>query len=110
VEIPVPSVHAPAIQKLARRLATVAPCVWIAPPLWKEDDTGWLQVIHDHCSPCLFFDSDAVLGGLTDQERRGDRIHPKERGGARWAEAFWAWLDEHREAGEAWKLQPFERR
>ena len=110
VDILFPSVHAPAIQRLARRLANVAPCVWIAPPLWKEDGHGLLQVIHDHCSPCLFFDSDAVLGGLSDEERRGDRIHPNERGGARWAGAFWAWLEEHRVGGDGWSLQPFERR
>ena len=84
VDILFPRVHAPAIERLAHTLASVA--------------------------PCLFFDSDAVLGGLTGDERRGDRIHPNERGGARWAEAFWAWLEEHREGGDTWKLQPFERR
>src|SRR5258706_601659 len=65
VDIPVPSQHARAVESLARRIASVgASCVWIAPPLWKGE-TGILEVIHDHCAPCLFFDSDAVLGGLS---------------------------------------------
>ena len=55
---------------------------------------GILQVIHDHAAPCLFFDSDAVIGGLTPDERQRDRIHPNEKGGARWAQSFWAWLQD----------------
>jgi lysophospholipase L1-like esterase len=111
VDNAIPQLHAPAIAALARRVGAVASCVWIAPPLWKKDAPGWLQVIHDHCTPCLFFDSDAVLGNLADDERRRDGIHPNERGGARWAEAFWGWLEEHRDRkrGE-WALVPFELR
>jgi hypothetical protein len=68
-------------------------------------------VIHDHAAPCLFFDSDAVLGGLTLQERRGDRIHPNVRGGSRWAEVFWMWLVDHRDLSRGpWVLEAFERR
>jgi hypothetical protein len=78
--------------------------------MWKKD-SGILQVIHDHAAPCLFFDSDAVLGGLTAQERQRDRIHPNERGGARWTEALWGWLLEHRDPKRpAWGLVPFETR
>lgn len=107
----IPKLHAGAIHSLARKAGSVAPCVWVAPPLWKEDRPGWLQVIHDSSAPCLFFDSDAVLGGLSDDERRRDRIHPNERGGARWAEAFWGWLEDHRDRGrEGYALVPFERR
>jgi lysophospholipase L1-like esterase len=109
-----PKLHAHAIRGLARKIGAVAPCVWVAPPLWKADGPGWLQVLHDYCAPCLFFDSDAVLGGLSDEERRHDGIHPNERGGQRWAEAFWGWLDEHRDPSRgqrsAWALVPFERR
>jgi hypothetical protein len=78
--------------------------------MWKRD-TGFLQVIHDHSAPCLFFDSDALLGSLTDDERQRDHIHPNERGGARWAEAFWDWLQAHRdrERGD-WTLVPYEKR
>jgi lysophospholipase L1-like esterase len=107
----IPALHAGAVRATARKVGAVAPCIWIAPPMWKDDSPGWLQVIHDHCAPCLFFDSDAVLGGLAEHERRGDRIHPNERGGARWADAFWSWLQDHRDRAQGpWALVPYERR
>jgi hypothetical protein len=111
VEMVVPEQHAKAIETLTKKIAaTGAPCVWITPPMWK-DETGILGVIHDHCAPCLFFDSDAVLGGLTSEERQPDRIHPNHRGGERWGRAFWDWLSEHRDPAHGpWALHPFEQR
>jgi lysophospholipase L1-like esterase len=111
VEMPDPTEHAGAIRALSRKIAAVAPsCVWITPPMWKKD-TGILQVIHDQSAPCLFFDSDAVLGGLGPDERQRDRIHPNERGGARWARAFWGWLQDHRDTSHGpWALVPWEPR
>jgi lysophospholipase L1-like esterase len=106
-----PQQHAGAIRRLSRRVSAIAPCVWIAPPMWKDAGSEWLQVIHDNCPPCLFFDSDAVLGGLGSEERQHDRIHPNALGGARWAEVFWRWLQEHRDVARGgWALEPFERR
>jgi hypothetical protein len=109
VDIPFPSQHAHPVERIARAVAAAgASCVWTAPPMWKKD-TGILQVIHDHCAPCLFFDSDAVLGELRPDERQRDGIHPNERGGARWADAFWQWLSDHRDASRpGWSLRPFE--
>jgi len=111
VDMPVPEEHAVAVEQLVRKIAAASTsCVWITPPMWKRD-SGILRVIHDHAAPCLFFDSDAVLGGLTAEERQRDRIHPNERGGARWTAAFWGWLQEHRDPDRpAWALVPFERR
>lgn len=111
VDMPVPSEHARPVEQLVRKIAAASTsCVWITPPMWKAD-TGILSVIHDHSAPCLFFDSDAVLGGLRSDERQRDRIHPNERGGARWAEALWGWLGEHRDVSRpAWALVPFELR
>ena len=111
VEMPVPTEHAFAIEHLVHKIAaTGSACVWMTPPMWKKD-TGILQVIHDHGAPCLFFDSDAVLGGLSDDERQRDHIHPNERGGLRWTEAFWQWLVTHRDpANPGWALVPFELR
>jgi lysophospholipase L1-like esterase len=111
VDLSVPDAHAKAIERITHKIAASgASCVWTAPPLWKRD-TGILKVIHDHCAPCLFFDSDAVLGGLVAAERQADRIHPNSRGGARWAEAFWMWLVDHRDLAHGpWALVPFERR
>jgi hypothetical protein len=111
VDLTVPGEHAGAIRHLVHKIRDAgASCVWISPPLWKKD-TGILQVIHDECAPCLFFDSDAVLGGLEADERQRDGIHPNGKGGARWAAAFWEWLGEHRDATQGgWTLVPFEQR
>jgi hypothetical protein len=109
VDMPVPAEHAAAVEQLVRKIAGAqSACVWITPPMWKRD-SGILQVIHDHSAPCLFFDSDAVTGGLSADERQRDHIHPNERGGARWTEALWGWLVEHRDVGKGgWALVPFE--
>jgi hypothetical protein len=109
VEMPAPGEHARAIEQLVRKIgAASTSCVWITPPMWKAD-TGILRVIHDHASPCLFFDSDGVLGGLKSDERQGDRIHPNRRGGERWTNAFWGWLVDHKDGSRpGWALVPFE--
>jgi lysophospholipase L1-like esterase len=108
-DMPDPTEHANAIQRLVHKIAAAqASCVWITPPMWKKD-SGILQVIHDHSTPCLFFDSDAVTGGLSAGERQRDHIHPNERGGARWSAALWQWLVDHRdESKPGWAMVPFE--
>jgi hypothetical protein len=58
-------------------------CYWIGPPLWKAD-FGLVDVIREHTAPCIFYDS----RNLTLQ-RAGDGIHPTEKGGVVWADAFW---------------------
>lgn len=110
-DMTIPELHARAVETLAKKIAaTGASCVWVTPPMWKAEN-GILDVIHDHCAPCIFFDSDAVLGGLSKEERQGDRIHPNRRGGERWARAFWQWLQEHRDTSRGpWALDAFERR
>jgi lysophospholipase L1-like esterase len=111
VDMPFPSEHAKAIAAIVRKIGRAgASCVWTTPPLWKPD-TGILQVIHEHAAPCLFFDSDAVIGRLSLAERNPDRIHPNAKGGGRWADAFWRWLEAHRDPNRGpWSLRPFEPR
>jgi len=58
-------------------------CYWIGPPLWKGD-AGLVGVIRDHAAPCTFYDSSHLT-----LQRAGDGIHPTEKGGAVWADAFW---------------------
>jgi hypothetical protein len=111
VDMPFPEEHAKAVLAIVHKIVrTGASCVWTAPPMWKPD-SGILQVIRDHAAPCLFFDSDAVLGQLSPAERNPDRIHPNVKGGGRWADAFWNWLDAHRDPNRGpWSLRPYERR
>ncbi len=81
VTLPVPEMRARAVERLVQRIAAVAPsCVWITPLTWKGD-TGILKVIHDHSRPCLFFDSDAVVGELSASERQPQSHSPKSQGG-----------------------------
>ena len=58
-------------------------CVWIGPPLWKKDK-GLIEVIRNHAAPCRFYDSQGLV-----LQRAGDGIHPTEKGGEVWADAFW---------------------
>jgi lysophospholipase L1-like esterase len=103
IEMPDPSVHAGAVRALAKKAGQYGSCVWITPPLWKKD-TGFLQVIRENCAPCAFFDSDDHVSNV---ERKPDKIHPNEVGGARWAAAFWDWLEAHREPSRGpWALSP----
>ena len=40
--------------------------------------------IRDNAGPCHFFDASKL-----ELERATDGIHPSDRGGATWADAFW---------------------
>lgn len=100
--VPEPSARAKAVRSIVKKIGS-RPCVWIAPPPWKGQN-GILDVIRENAAPCLFFDSEAEVEGPI--ERRKDGIHPSMEGGKRWADAFWAWLEAHRdEASGAWALR-----
>ena len=86
-----PWARADAVTRLVKIVGDT-PCVWVTPPLWRKD-TGIIEVIKQRAKPCLVFDSDAIVGPIA---RQPDSIHPSNVGGAKWAEAFWAWLLEHR--------------
>ena len=58
-------------------------CIWIGPPLWKGDK-GLVDVLRAHAAPCRFYDSQHLV-----LSRAGDGIHPTEKGGEVWADAFW---------------------
>ena len=104
VDMPNPPQHADAVRALAKKASRFGSCVWITPPLWKKD-TGFMAVIRDNCAPCLYFDSDAHVT-VTKEERTSDHIHPNEEGGAKWAAAFWDWLEAHRDPSKGpWALR-----
>ena len=104
-----PPAHAPAIRRIVKSIGN-RPCVWVSPPSWRKD-TGITEVMRQNTAPCRFFDSDVLV--KTPIARQGDKIHPSEAGGAIWAEAFWAWLNEQRAPadegatkGSPWRLLP----
>jgi lysophospholipase L1-like esterase len=102
LDMPDPNLHAAAVRELARKASKWGQCVWVTPPRWKPD-TGFLEVIKNNCAPCAFFDSDLYVH---DVERQKDKIHPNEVGGARWAAAFWDWLEANRDPSKgAWALK-----
>lgn len=82
VFLPHPEVLAKHVARIAQRIGT-RECWWMAPPLWKPD-TGVVAVIEAHAAPCRFFDA----SGLS-LPRASDGIHPTDKGGAIWADAFW---------------------
>jgi len=101
-DMPDPNVHAAAVRELARKASKWGQCVWVTPPRWKPD-SGFLEVVKNNCAPCAFFDSDLYVH---DVERQKDKIHPNEVGGARWAAAFWDWLEANRDPSKgAWAIK-----
>jgi lysophospholipase L1-like esterase len=68
-------------------------CVWIGPPLWKGD-RGLVEVLRTHVAPCRFYDSQHLT-----LQRAGDGIHPTEKGGQVWADAFWPFFKGEVDAG-----------
>ncbi|HVY27140.1 MAG TPA: SGNH/GDSL hydrolase family protein [Polyangiaceae bacterium] len=102
VEIPVPAQRVGPVQRLIKSLGD-RPCVWILPPLWKQD-TGVMQVIKDNAKPCQVLDSTQLVPSLP---RGPDHIHPSSEGRSIWATAVFEWLKQARDpAGpRPWSLR-----
>lgn len=83
VFVPFPQTFAVHVESIVKKLEG-RECYWMSPPTWKPD-SGIVDVIKEHVGSCKFFDS----RNLT-LKRAGDHIHPTEKGGADWAELFWA--------------------
>jgi hypothetical protein len=105
IEIPNPEHRAGAIKHLVSELGG-RPCVWVLPPLWKQD-TGLIQVIKDNVAPCRYLDSNALVHDLP---RGPDKIHPNSEGREIWAETVFEWLAQERVGSEqqpwAFKAEP----
>jgi lysophospholipase L1-like esterase len=103
LEVVNPEQRAGAVKKLISHLGG-RPCVWIAPPLWKQD-TGLLQVIRDNVAPCRYADTNALI---KDLPRGPDKIHPTPQGRELWADAMLDWLARERLTNGArpWALKP----
>jgi acyl-CoA thioesterase-1 len=82
--VPHPEVNAKHVASIARRIAP-RECWWIGPPLVTgKADNGIAEVIEKNSAPCKFFDSRRL-----ELQRGRDGIHPTDKGGAVWADAFW---------------------
>ena len=103
LEIPKPEQRVGAIKHLVSVIGT-RPCVWIAPPLWKQD-TGLLNVIKDNVAPCRYLDSNELVHDLP---RGRDKIHPSPEGREIWAQIVFDWLVKERAGSEKqpWALKP----
>lgn len=84
VFVPFPSALTTNVESVAKLAGDGRECFWMGPPVWKAD-TGVVAILRDHASPCAFFDATNLT-----LPRAGDGIHPTDKGGIAWAEAFWA--------------------
>jgi hypothetical protein len=84
--VPYPQSLGPHVASIVKRLAG-RECYWMGPPLWKPDSAGLLPIIRDNVAPCRFYD-----GSHLKLQRGEDGIHPTDRGGADWANAFWTFF------------------
>lgn len=90
------SKHLPVQARAIRRIVEAIgerSCVWTTPPLWRDED-GLFDVLQENLAPCRFFETDLEVGSYLP--RRDDGIHPTAEGGAKWADALFAYLERER--------------
>jgi len=94
VKMPDPTQRIDAIQRLVKKIGD-RPCLWIAAPLWPGlTSTGILDVIRDHCAPCIYVDTNVLI---PDLERLKDKVHPTIPERRRWAKTMVRWLLHNRD-------------
>lgn len=98
-----PSVRAPRVKELVGHMGAT-PCIWVAPALWGNKQTGLLEVIQQNSSPCRHFDSNVLTPELP---RGGDKIHPNPEGQRKWAAGLVEWIRVERDrTKETFSLKP----
>jgi lysophospholipase L1-like esterase len=99
-----PAPRAAMVRQIVREMHGT-PCVWISIPLWQGMPSDLNDMIAHESAPCRFFDSSAIADTIARQA--WDGAHPTLEGGARWAEAFWTWLEAERDRSAGrWALKP----
>ena len=94
VAMPDPSVRARPVRKLVKQIGDT-PCIWIAAPLWPNaPHTGVLDVIRDNCAPCIYVDTNKLVGQM---KRLRDKIHPTIPERRKWAKFMIRWLRHNRD-------------
>jgi hypothetical protein len=103
LEIDNPGRRADTIRRLLQRLGD-RPCVWIAPPLWKEQHNNLLEVIRQNLGACRYMDTNALI---VHMPRAGDKIHPHMTARKDWAEVVLRWLSRQRDpnGSRPWQLK-----
>jgi lysophospholipase L1-like esterase len=94
--MPIPEQHAHAVRNISKLLSATT-CVWALPPRWNDKETGFRDVMKREAAPCKIHDPEEIAARI---ERGPDKIHPTPKGGAMWAEHFWASLTEGKTQGE----------
>lgn len=100
----------------ARRIKTIRkitstigdrPCLWVGIPLWDGRQNGLMDVIQDHASPCIYWDSNEVLD-VAAMPRISDGIHPTSSARESWAAVLVSWLEQHLsgDGDRPWTMQP----
>jgi lysophospholipase L1-like esterase len=105
VAMPDPTVRAPAVKRMVEAVGD-RPCLWIGAPLWPgAPHSGILDVIADNCAPCIYVDTNALIGDL---ERLGDKVHPTIPERRRWARFMIEWLRVNRDPNGPlpWSFKP----
>lgn len=96
-----PEYLTPVLHRIVKKIGN-RECYWIAPALWKPDQTGYIDELRAEVAPCKFFDSTQVT-----IQRAGDHIHPTDEGGEAWADAFWEFFKrEHSTMSRSASLAP----
>jgi lysophospholipase L1-like esterase len=83
IYIPSPDMFIPHIKSIVKKIGD-RECYWVGPISLSKKDTGIVETLRTNVAPCVFFDSSEL-----EIARAGDRIHPTDKGGGEWAEAFW---------------------
>lgn len=99
-----PTIRIRTIEKLVKRLGG-RPCVWVGVPLWQGARGALLDVIRDHCAPCVYMDSNRLF---PDMPRARDGIHPSMPAREEWSRRVLDWLSAHRGADDdhVWAIEP----
>jgi len=102
--MPDPTIRGPRVKELVGHMGGKIPCIWVAPALWGNKETGLLEIIKQNSSPCRHFDSNKLT---TDLPRGGDKIHPNPEGQKKWGNALIDWIKVERDRSkESFALKP----
>jgi lysophospholipase L1-like esterase len=103
LEVVDPTIRVRTIRKLVERLEGRT-CVWVGVPLWDGARGALLDVIREHCAPCVYLDSNHLF---PDMPRARDNIHPSMQAREEWAARVLDWLATHRAPTDAklWAIE-----